>query len=243
MDIYIYRRVSNGIRMNKDMQHTPTHKDDHGSMTSYVIGFMLSLNFTIIPYYLVVNKIVEGTALLVTILIFAVLQMFVQIFFFLHLGRGPKPLYNVVFFFGTAGIIVVVVVASLFIMSNLYRNMLPGEVVLKQAQKENIAQVGGEETGACKENKQNHIITISAGTLSPAYVKAKRCDTLTFLNRDKINREIGFGNHPEDISYGGEDKVLLDDGRPETITLNEVGYFVFHDHNDSSLVGSFYVTE
>ena len=70
-------------------------KAERGTITSYVIGFLLSLVFTAIPYYLVVNKTVEGNTLLATILGFAVLQMAVQIFFFLHLGRGPKPLYNV----------------------------------------------------------------------------------------------------------------------------------------------------
>ena len=94
-------------------------KSEHGTATSYVIGYVLSLLFTVIAYLLVANKTFSGNKLLMAILGIAVVQMFVQIFFFLHLGRGPKPLYNVVFFFATAGIIVIVIGASLLIMNNL----------------------------------------------------------------------------------------------------------------------------
>jgi cytochrome o ubiquinol oxidase subunit IV len=214
---------------------------EHGTTQSYVIGFILSLIFTIIPYYLVVNKVLTGNTLLVTILGIAVLQMFIQIFFFLHLGRGPKPFYNVVFFFATAGLIVVVVGASLFIMNNLYRNMSPGEVTRKLAQKEGISQVGNEPTGACQENKDNHIVVIKDGVASPGIVQASRCDTLTFLNEDEITREMVFGPHPDHHSYGGEDRVVLEDRHSETITLNETGNFMFHDHLDSEVTGYFTV--
>lgn len=216
-------------------------KNDHGTATSYVIGFILSLIFTIIPYYLVVNKALTGSTLLIAILGIAVVQMFIQIFFFLHLGRGPKPLYNIVFFVATAGLIVVVVGASVFIMENLYRTMSPQEIIVSQAQKEGIAQISDKETGACVENKNSHIVTISGGAASPNIIEAKRCDTLTFINKDAAVREITFGTHPEHASYGGEDRVILDDERPETITLNESGDFVFHDHMDPNLNGRFFV--
>jgi len=226
--------TSNGMSKKS---HKPTPKSEHGTTRSYVIGFVLSLIFTVIPYYLVTNKTIAGSALLATILGIAVLQMFIQIFFFLHLGRGPKPFYNVVFFFATAGIIVIVIGASLFIMNNLYHNMSPGEVVRKQAQDEGISQVGGAQTGACQGNKDNHIVVIKDGVASPAHTQANRCDTLTFLNQDKGKREMVFGPHPNYHSYGGEDMVVLDDGRPETITLNETGGFMFHDHLYPNLNG------
>lgn len=217
------------------------HDKEHGTTASYVVGFVLSLIFTIIPYFLVVEKVITGNALLVTILGIAVLQMAIQLLFFLHLGRGPKPLYNVVFFFATAGVIVLTIGASLFIMQNLYRNMSPREYTTKLAQKENIDQISGKETGACNGNQFNYVITISGGVATPSFVGARRCDTLTFVNEDAGVREITFGTHPEHASYGGEDYVVLDDGRPETVTLNEVGIFVFHDHLDPEMTGTFSV--
>lgn len=224
--------------------HTHTSKEhQHGSMTSYVVGFVLSLVFTIIPYLLVVNKTFSGDSLTAAILVFAIIQMFIQIFFFLHLGRGPKPLYNVFFFVITAFLIAVVVVASLFIMANLYRNMSPEELTRKLAQKEGIAQVGGQETGACQGNRDNHIVVIGEERkVLPAVTNARLCDTITFINDDQITRELVFGTYSKEVSYGGEDKVVLDDGRPETITLNELGTFVFYDRLNKNIIGSFTVS-
>jgi len=211
---------------------------ERGTTRSYIIGFILSLIFTIIPYYLVVNKVLTGTPLLATILGIAVVQMFIQIFFFLHLGRGPKPFYNVVFFFATAGLIVFVVGASLFIMQNLHYNMMPDEVVRKQAQEEGLSQVNGKETGACQGTNDNHIVTIKDDKANPIHTQANRCDTLTFLNKDKAKHYMMF----DPPAYGGEDMIVLDDGRPETITLNQSGSFMFHDHMIQSLSGHLTVT-
>lgn len=213
----------------------------NGSAKSYVIGFILSLIFTAIPYYMVVNKTVTGTALLITILSFGVLQMLVQIFFFLHLGRGPKPLYNVVFFVSTVGVILVVVGGSIMIMNNLHY-MSPSEVVKKLSQDENISQIGGQETGACTETYANHQVTIMGGKVTPALTEAKRCDTLTFMNQDNTERSMTFGSHPDHGSYGGEDDVPLRTGRGKTITLNQTGTYQFHDHLDPSITGNFIVS-
>src|SRR5690606_8104840 len=131
-----------------------TANEEHGTIKSYVIGFVLSLIFTIIPYHLVANKVLTGNSLLFAILAIAVCQMIIQLVFFLHLGRGPKPFYNVVFFVATGGTIVVVIGASLFIMDNLYRTMSPQEMIVKQSQEENIAQISGKETGACNELRE-----------------------------------------------------------------------------------------
>lgn len=228
--------------MSKSSPNATTKpKGEHGTMKSYVIGFLLSLVFTAIPYYLVVSKSVSGTTLLATILVFAVLQMAVQIFFFLHLGRGPKPLYNVVFFVSTIAIILVVVGGSIFIMNNLHYNMTPTEVTTRLAQDESISQVGGEKTGACQGTNANHKVTISSGKLSPTHTEAHLCDTLTFINQDSTAREIAFGPHPEHRVYGGMSEVTVRKGYTKTITLNQSGNYIFHDHLDPTITGSFNV--
>lgn len=229
------------MSMLSHTNHTKT--GNHGSAGSYIVGFILSLVFTIIPYYMVVNKSVAGNALIGVILFFGIIQMLIQIFFFLHLGRGPKPLYNIVFFVATAGMIIIVIGASLLIMNNLYRNMSPQEFIRRLAQKENISQVGGKETGACSQHKQSHIVVISNGLVSPITTNAGLCDTLTFVNEDQQTRVIAFGAHPDHNGYGGEFEVLVKQGRPETITLNLAGEYIFHDHLDPATTGSFTVAD
>lgn len=228
--------------MNKPSHKTHNHpKGEQGTTQSYIIGFLSSLVFTAIPYYLVVNKSFSSTALLAIILGFAVLQMAIQIFFFLHLGRGPKPFYNIVFFVSTVSIILVVVGGSIFIMNNLHYNMSPAQVTTKLAETEAIYQLGGEKTGACQTVRANHKVTISKGKISPLHTEARLCDTLTFINEDNTVRNIAFGPHPEHKLYGGEYEVTARKGYTKTITLNQSGTYLFHDHLDPEITGDFTV--
>ncbi len=228
--------------MSKKLPNTTTHRKEHGTTASYIVGFALSLVFTAIPYYMVVNKTVSGTALLAAIVGFAILQMLIQIFFFLHLGRGPKPLYNVVFFASTVGIILVVVGGSIFIMNHLHYSMTPKDVTTRLAQDEGIDQVGGAKTGACADIGTNHKVVIKAGKASPLHTDAHLCDTLSFVNEDNTARDIAFGKYPNHDIYGGEIKLTLSKGYSKTITLNQASSQLFYDHTDPTMNGSFTVT-
>jgi cytochrome o ubiquinol oxidase subunit IV len=224
------------------LAHNPAKdKEEHGSAKPYVIGFLLSLLFTAIPYYLVVNQIMSGMVLLAIILGIAFLQMLVQIVFFLHLGRGPSAIYNIVFFVFTAGLILVVVVGSMWIMHHLNYNMAPSEMSKKLIEKEGIHQIGGEKTGACRGVGTNHKVVLKEGKAAPLHVMADHCDTLTFINEDAQVRQIAFGDHPRHESYAGHADLGVRKGRNITITLSEPGTYHYHDHLDPELVGFFTV--
>lgn len=225
---------------------TPSHvssesEHERGALVSYVIGFVLSLLFTFIPYYLVVNQTISGTALLAAILGFAVLQMIIQVTFFLHLGRGPKPNWNFFFFISTIGIILIVVGGSIMIISNLHYNMSPEDQTKKLANDEGIYQIGGEKTGACQGQHANHKVTIKNSKVSPLHTLALKCDTLTFINQDDKIREIAFGEHPHHDVYAGETELIVLKGRNKTITLSETGSYKFHDHRQEETAGDFTV--
>lgn len=227
--------------MSGPSHHTGSKlKSEHGTMQSYVIGFLLSLLFTFIPYIMVVNQTVTGTKLLATILGFAMVQMIIQITFFLHLGRGPKPNWNLFFFVSTVGIIAVIVGGSILIINNLHYNMSPSDKVKKLANDEGIYQIGGKKTGACKELYTNHKITIKNGKVSPLYTTASKCDTLTFINVDEV-REITFGTHSDHGVYAGETELVVRRERSKTITLSESGTYKFHDNLDPGVAGQFTV--
>lgn len=214
---------------------------EHGSMNSYVIGFILSLVSTFIPYYLVVNRSLAGTLLLTTILGIAMLQMIIQITFFLHLGRGPKPNWNLFFFVGTVGIILVIVGGSVMIINNLHYNMSPLDQSKKLANDEGIYAVGGEKTGACQGTYANHKITINHGQVNPLQTIASKCDTLTFINEDGAPREITFGTHPKHGVYAGDNELVVRKRRSKSITLSESGSYKFHDHLQPETAGGFTV--
>ena len=103
---------------------------------SYIIGFFLSIALTLLSYFVVVNQILSGEILTATILGLAIIQLFVQLIFFLHLLKGPR--WNIIFFISTVSIILIVVVGSLWIMENLNYHMTPQEVGAYITEKELI---------------------------------------------------------------------------------------------------------
>lgn len=218
-------------------------RQEKGTLRAYVTGFILSLIFTFIPYYLVVNQVVTGTPLLITILSFGVLQMLVQLLFFLHLGRSPRPNWQIVFLLFTVGTILVVVGGSLVITHNLHYNMTPSDQLKKIVNDEGIYQIGGEKTGACEGQHENHQIMLMNDIVSPTVTEAKQCDTLTFMNHDSEPKEITFGAYPNQTTYGGEDVYEIRAGYNKTITLSELGTYNFYDQSRPETTGQFTVTE
>ena len=236
--------VRAGRISNKMSNHTSAKpSEEHGTVKSYVIGYVLSMIFTLIPYSLVVNQTVTGVALFITILLFAVIQMIIQVTFFLHLGRGPKPNWNMYFYISTVAIVTMVVVGSVVIIDNLHSYMSPSDKVKKIANDEGIYQIGGKKTGACEKILNNHQIIIKNNTANPSLSVAKKCDTLTFTNEDDDVLEITFGPHPEHGVYAGEKELIVKKGRSKTITLSELGAYQFHDHLEPKTAGEFIVIE
>lgn len=89
---------------------------------SYVIGFVLSIATTLAAYFLVVNKTFSMEILIYVVLAIAVLQLFIQVVYFLHIGRGSK--WKLRTFVFTLLIVGIIVAGSVWIMHNLNYNMM-----------------------------------------------------------------------------------------------------------------------
>ena len=89
----------------------------------YTIGFVLAVTLTLIAYCIVVNHWLSGAALVGSIMGLAVIQLLVQLIFFLHLGREKGSRWNVAAFFFMLLILLVIVGGSLWIMYSLSYNM------------------------------------------------------------------------------------------------------------------------
>jgi cytochrome o ubiquinol oxidase subunit IV len=219
-------------------------KREHGSMKSYVVGFILSLVFTFIPYYLVVNQTVTGVWLLGIILGFGVLQMIVQLVFFLHLGRKPVPYWQVGFLVATVGAIFVVVVGSIWIMHHLHYNMTPKQVADKISGGEAVHEIGGVQTGTCSgEPRTVHKIELKNNKPSTRHVNAHLCDAVMIINSDTVERAIYFGTLDAHATYAGETGMVIRPGRNKMVTLTELGTHKFHDHAEVEITGSFTVSK
>jgi cytochrome o ubiquinol oxidase operon protein cyoD len=99
--------------------------DHHHSQVKYIsyfVGFGLSIATTLLAYFFVVNKLLPKEMLIYVVMAIAVVQLVVQLVFFLHLGRGNR--WKVATFVFAAIVVLVVVVGSLWIMHNLDYNMM-----------------------------------------------------------------------------------------------------------------------
>ena len=95
----------------------------HGTTTSYIVGFVFSIVLTLAAYYAVFDHALSGRMLIGAIVTLGIIQLAVQLYFFLHLGQERGPRYNLAVFGFTAMIVGILVGGSLWIMSNLNYNM------------------------------------------------------------------------------------------------------------------------
>lgn len=91
----------------------------------YVMGFCWSVILTVAAYVAVVQQLLSRGQLLAYITILALLQVAVQLYFFLHLGGEPRPRWNLWTFLFMSSIMLIIVIGSLWIMHNLNYNMMP----------------------------------------------------------------------------------------------------------------------
>jgi cytochrome o ubiquinol oxidase subunit IV len=104
--------------------HGASHGQIHGSRKTYITGFLLAIALTIVPFGLVMTHSSVGTPLIITV--FALAQIGVHIVYFLHVNRSEEQRWNLTALVFTAIVVCIILGGSLWIMHNLYINMMPG---------------------------------------------------------------------------------------------------------------------
>jgi len=93
-------------------------------LATYVIGFILSIFLTLLAYGTVTSHSFTASITIGLIVFFAVVQLFVQLTFFLHLGAESRPRWRLVTLGFGVLVVAIVVFGSLWIMNNLNYNMM-----------------------------------------------------------------------------------------------------------------------
>ena len=99
------------------------------SRLNYIIGFTLSLVLTLTAFWLVHKHVASGHVfpsdrfMTVAIMALAIVQLMVQLVYFLHLDRESKPRWNLGALLFMLMILLIIVIGSLWIMSNLNYRM------------------------------------------------------------------------------------------------------------------------
>lgn len=105
--------------------HGDTH--GHGSKRSYLVGFALSAVLTAIPFWLVMaNPLGHAGVTAALVIAFAVLQILVHTYCFLHVNTQGEGGWTLIAYVFTAVILLITIAGSLWIMYHLNTNMMPG---------------------------------------------------------------------------------------------------------------------
>ena len=91
------------------MTDKQTPDNTHGTAGAYVVGFVLSVALTLAAYSVVTNHLFGRAVVIAAIAALAMVQLFVQLVFFLHIGREGKPRLNLFTFLCMALVLVIVV--------------------------------------------------------------------------------------------------------------------------------------
>lgn len=106
-------------------EHHDTEDHDHGSFKTYMIGFLLSVVLTAIPFWLVMTGALAPMTTGLIITAFAVIQIVVHMIFFLHMNHKSEGGWNMLALIFTLVIVVIAVAGSVWVMYHLNTNMMP----------------------------------------------------------------------------------------------------------------------
>jgi cytochrome o ubiquinol oxidase operon protein cyoD len=113
--------------------HSASHSGSDGTVKSYMAGFILSLVLTALSFGAVMSGTLPRNLILPAITLLAVVQLLVQLIYFLHLGTAPEQRNNTMIFVLTGLLIATIVAGSLWVMHNANVNMMPTQMSHERA--------------------------------------------------------------------------------------------------------------
>jgi cytochrome o ubiquinol oxidase operon protein cyoD len=106
--------------------HLDHHDTLHITVRGYVIGFVLSVVLTAIPFWLVMTRVLPGTGLTIFVILgLAMVQIYVHMVFFLHMTSKAEGGWTWMSLIFTLVLLVIVLSGSLWIMYHLNANTMP----------------------------------------------------------------------------------------------------------------------
>lgn len=118
-----------------DHSHDHGHgHDDHGhgqeashsTFKGYMVGFVLSVILTVIPFWLVMAKVISSPqATVAIIMILGAIQIVVHMIYFLHLDTKSEGGWNIMAMIFTVMLVVICLSGSMWVMYHLNANMMP----------------------------------------------------------------------------------------------------------------------
>lgn len=106
--------------------HQDDHGAPHGSRKSYLIGFLLSVVLTAVPFALVMTGAIADPRVTAGIIMaFAAVQVVVHMIYFLHMNAKSESGWTLMALIFTVIIVVIAIAGSLWVMYHMNANMMP----------------------------------------------------------------------------------------------------------------------
>jgi cytochrome o ubiquinol oxidase operon protein cyoD len=102
------------------------HDSAHGSVKSYLIGFVLSVVLTAVPFALTMLHLMPVATLVPVIIGVGVVQIVVHLVYFLHMNTSSSHVWNNAAFVVALIIVLILIVGTLWVMYHMNHNMMPG---------------------------------------------------------------------------------------------------------------------
>ena len=107
--------------------------ESHGSYKSYITGFAFSVILTIIPFTVVLGEFdISLVWALTAIFATGAIQMLVHVYYFLHVDFKQEEGWVAMSLIFTAGLLIIILVGSIWVMTHLHENMMPGHQQIEQ---------------------------------------------------------------------------------------------------------------
>jgi cytochrome o ubiquinol oxidase operon protein cyoD len=106
------------------------HHDDplaeyHVSYKGYIVGFLLAAVLTIIPFWLVMAKVLPADLTKIIILVFAAVQIVVHMVYFLHMNGKVESGWSMLSLIFTVVFVAIILAGSVWVMYHMNVNMMP----------------------------------------------------------------------------------------------------------------------
>ena len=108
-----------------ETDHLGHESHNHGSFRCYMIGFVLSVILTAIPFALVMTGVLPKQATALLVMGFAVVQIVVHMVYFLHMNSKSEGGWTMLALIFTVIVVVIALSGSLWVMYHLNTNMMP----------------------------------------------------------------------------------------------------------------------
>lgn len=107
------------------MSHASHSHGPHVSRRAYLVGFLLSVVLTAVPFWLVMTGALDAQATAWAIVGAAVVQIMVHTVCFLHVNTSSESGWTLLAYVFTAVVVLIVISGSLWIMYHIDTNMMP----------------------------------------------------------------------------------------------------------------------